>query len=181
MEVRKTPKRKEYLNDFKLNEEGKYEYKGTLHELDDENMSFKKVKQILITVDLLILCMFIIAGMVQAVGVMNAMYVTMPYVFGFFAIAVLTFKVFMLEFNHYPIRDYDFKATIEKYRSYGIAVVVLILCTLLGELFYIIRYGVTMYVSGTIIFIVCMVIALAVSLHFCKFNLQLKWKEVKRD
>ncbi len=179
MEVRKTPKRREYLNDFKLNEDGKYEYKGILRELDNEELSFKKAMHILMMLDLLILCAFIIAGMVQAVGVMNAMYVTMPYVFGFFAIAVLTFKVFMLEFNHYPIRDYDFKATIAKYKTYSTTIVILTLCTLLGELFYIICYGVTMYVSGTIIFIACMVIALAISLYFSKFNMHLKWKVVE--
>lgn len=181
MEVRKTPKRKEYLNDFKLNEEGKYEYKGILHELDDKNMSFKKVKQILIMVDLLILCMFIIAGMVQAVGVMNAMYVTMPYVFSFFAIAVLTFKVIMLHFNHYPIRDYDYKATVEKFSFYITTIIVLIICTLIGELFYIIRYGIEMYLIGTIIFILCMVVALVVAIFFNQFNRKLKWKEINNS
>ncbi len=181
METRKLPKRKEYLNDFKLNEEGKYEYKGILHELDEKEYSFQKAKQLLTLIDLLILCMFIIAGLVQAVGVMNAVYVTMPYVFAFFAIAVLTFKVIMLHFNRYPIRDYDFKATICKFNSYITIVMVLVLCTLIGELFYIIRYGIEMYLSGTIIFIVCMIVAFIISICFNQFNRKLKWKEISNS
>ncbi len=181
MENRKLPKRKEYLNDFKLNEEGKYEYKGLLHELDEKDLSFRKVKQILILIDVLVLCTFIVAGLVQAVGVMNAVYVTMPYVFAFFAIAVLTFKVVMLHFNHYPIRDYDFKATVEKFNSYSMIIIFLTICTLIGELFYIIRYGIEMYLSGTIIFIVCMIVACIVEISFNRFNRKLKWKEMSNS
>ena len=43
--------------------------------------------------------MYIIAGSVRAVGVMNAVFVTLPYVFGFFAAGVLTYKVGSLVFG----------------------------------------------------------------------------------
>ena len=45
MEQRKTPKRREYLNDFKMNEDGKYQYEGILHSLDETEFSYDKVKK----------------------------------------------------------------------------------------------------------------------------------------
>ena len=46
VEQRKTPKRREYLNDFKMNEDGKYQYEGILHSLDETEFSYDKVKKI---------------------------------------------------------------------------------------------------------------------------------------
>ena len=71
MEQRKTPKRREYLNDFKMNEDGKYQYEGILHSLDETEFSYDKVKKIYLSSILGILLMYIIAGSVRAVGVMK--------------------------------------------------------------------------------------------------------------
>ena len=179
MEQRKTPKRREYLNDFKMNEDGKYQYEGILHSLDETEFSYDKVKKIYLSSILGILLMYIIAGSVRAVGVMNAVFVTLPYVFGFFAAGVLTYKVGSLVFGRYPIRDYDFNSTVLKFKGLVYLVLILTKCTLIGELFYVIKYGIKMYLSGTIVFFACMLGALVISIFFGKFNDKLRWKTNK--
>ena len=117
--------------------------------------------------------MYIIAGSVRAVGVMNAVFVTLPYVFGFFAAGVLTYKVGSLVFGRYPIRDYDFNSTVLKFKGLVYLVLILTICTLIGELFYVIKYGIKMY------FFACMLGALVISIFLGKFNDKLRWKTNK--
>ena len=58
-------------------------------------------------------------------------------------------------------------------------VLILTICTLIGELFYAIKYGIKMYLSGTIVFFACMLGALVISIFFGKFNDKLRWKTNK--
>ena len=171
-------KKREYLNDFKLNEQGKYEYVGTLHKLDETSITYKKAKNILVGLDFLVLFVYVLAGCVRAVGVMNSIYVTAPYVFAMFGIAVLTFKIVMLYIGRYPIRDYDFKSTVLKLRGYSLLTLVLSIATLIGELYYIIRYGVEMYLTGTIVFVLCIVVSILGTLALIKFIDKLHWIEM---
>ena len=97
----------------------------------------------------------------------------------FFAAGVLTYKVGLLVFGRYPIRDYDFNSTVLKFKGLVYLVLILTICTLIGELFYVIKYGIKMYLLGTIVFFACMLGALVISIFFGKFNDKLRWKTNK--
>lgn len=178
-EKRKFFKDREYLNDFKLNDKGEYEYTGLLHALDETKVTLKEVRVRLAMTSFIILALYIVCGLIKAEGVMNSSYVTIPYVFGFFFICVLFYKVilFCIERN-YPIRDYDYKSTIEKYSTYSMLVIILDIATIIGELIYIILNGINEYIPGTIIFIISIILIALLAINFRQYFLKLKWKEI---
>lgn len=175
--AKKRKSKKAYLNDFQLNEEGKYEYRGTMHVLDESNISLKQVKTKVSIYALLIFACFVVSGFIKADGLMNAFYIVVPYVFGFFFDCLLTYKTFSFVLGKYPIRDYDFKATIMKYDTYLLVILILDIATIIGEVYYLIRFGIQYYVAGTIIFLVCIIGILLATGAYKQFAKELKWLE----
>lgn len=172
----------DYLNDFKMNEKGEYVYTGSLHSLDESKVNLSDTKKVIGVYSSIIFIMFLLSGLIKADGLINTTYVTLPYVFGFIFACILLYKSLSYSFSkRYPIRDYDFKSTIEKLPIYIMIVLISSIATLIGELVFIIVNGLNNYIVGTIIFILCMGIVIFISTTFKRYNDTLIWKESKSN
>lgn len=177
MKEKKTSNKKAYLRDFKINDAGEYEYKGSVYVLDETTISVKQAKtKIGIYASIIFVC-YVICGFLQADGLINSFYVTLPFVFGFFVDCVLSYKIVTFIFGRYPVRSYDYKKTIAKYDGYLIAVVIFAIATILGEAFYLIRHGIHLSLVQTIIFIICVICVILFSSACKNFLKQLHWQQ----
>lgn len=169
---------RDYLNDFKMNDKGEYEYTGLLHILDESKVKLNDVKKLIGVYSGVIFILYLICGLIKAEGVMNSTYVTLPYVFGLFFACVLIYKSLTFSFSkRYPIRDYDFKSTISKFSTYIMLVLVMAIATMLGEIIYIIINGLTTNILDTIIFIISIVLIILVAITFKRYEATLIWKD----
>lgn len=177
MKEKKTSNKKAYLRDFKINDAGEYEYKGSVYVLDETNITLKQVKTKVGIYACIVIACYVLCGFLKADGLINAFYVTLPFVFGFFVDCVLSYKIFTFIFGRYPVRSYEYKKTIDKYDGYLIAVVILAIATILGEAFYLVRNGIHLSLSQTIIFIVCDIVIIIFASACKNFLKQLHWQQ----
>lgn len=167
---------RDYLNDFKLNDKGEYEYTGVLHSLDESKVKLSDVKKIESVYASLIFVLYLVCGFIRADGVMNSTYVTLPYVFGLIFSCILLYKTLSFSLSkRYPIRDYDFKSTIDKFGTYIILVLILSIATIIGEIIYLVFNGLKLYVVGTIVFIILIIFSLLISITFKRYHDTLIW------
>ena len=83
MAEKKYKGRRAYLNDFKKNESGNYEYQGDLYYWKGDKESLKKEMITLWLLGIGMLASLILAGCVDAPGAMNSFTVVLPYTISF--------------------------------------------------------------------------------------------------
>ncbi len=170
MEEKKTSKnRRSYLNDFKLQDDGKYKYEGAIYKMDESKITYKKARRLLCIGSIVVFALLLIAGLVKADGAMDTMYITIPYVLSMVFTILLTYKCICLYFSRYPLYEYEYKDTVAKYDIYATIALVLIIATFIGELIYIILNGVTKFIGGTIIFVICVIFSGLMDYMFLRF------------
>lgn len=169
MEKKSSKNKRSYLNDFKLQDDGKYKYMGATYKMDESKISYKKARKLLSIGSIIVFVLELIAGLVKADGAMDQIYVTIPYVLSMIFVILLAYKCICLYFSRYPLYEYEYKDTVAKYDIYATISLILIIATLVGEIIYIIFNGITKYVGGTVIFIVCVIFSALMDYLFLRF------------
>ena len=83
MAEKKYKGRRAYLNDFKKNEEGNYEYQGILYRWMGEKETLRKEKFLLWLIFGGMMTALIITGCLDAPGLMNSFFVILPFSISF--------------------------------------------------------------------------------------------------
>lgn len=153
MAEKKYKGRKAYLNDFKKNAQGEYEYQGNLYQ-----WKVSKEEQIKEQVILWIFCAGMLSALMTSVclnapGTLNCIYVLLPAAVSFvFGISV-TWGMWKLTFAGNPMREYVYKATIEALMLRTIYVTVSAGAAALGEVIYLVLHGAGEKLSGAVVFL----------------------------
>lgn len=110
MEKNKGRKNKrKYLDDFKINDIGKYEYSGKTYAFSGGKKSFEKA---LLNLWISAIVIFISAGTAGCFPVesmKNSPYVIIPYVLMLVSTALFIFSLGKVTFAAYPLREYIYK------------------------------------------------------------------------
>lgn len=175
MENKPSKNRRSYLNDFKLQDDGKYKYEGAIYKMDESKITYKKARNLVVFGSLITFVLELIAGLVKADGAMDTIYVTIPYVLSMIFVILLAYKCISLYFSRYPLYEYEYKGSVEKFTIYSTISLILLIATLIGELVYIIFNGINKYVAGTIIFIICILLAGMMDYMLLRFVKQLNF------
>jgi hypothetical protein len=104
----KSPKKKTYLNDFKMNEAGKYEYQGKHYVFSGGESEQKAAYRKLWIMFAALAVMIIGSGFITAGGMSNTFYVIIPYIGELCALFALGWNHFKLLTKGEEIRSYVF-------------------------------------------------------------------------
>lgn len=123
-----------YLDDFVLNEQGKYEYKGIIYNV---NGSYNN-KYLLFRIVGIAICI-VIAGIVPFSGSMHAFYIIFPYVFEVVLAALLVYAYVYFFSNIKQLREYIYQKSFERFKPYTSLLIgncgLSFICTIVYSLF----------------------------------------------
>ena len=141
MAEKKYKGRRAYLNDFKKNEEGNYEYQGILYRWMGEKETLRKEKFLLWLIFGGMMTALIITGCLDAPGLMNSYFVILPFSISFVFGVSTGWGLWRMTTGGEVLRAYVYEASVEKlpFRSGG--VLVCTFASILGEMMYVFKHG----------------------------------------
>ena len=105
----KSPKRKEYLKDYKQGSDGRYTYSGKTYGFDGDESERKKSYLTLTAMTVVLLAGIIGSGCIDAAGANGAYYVIVPFIGEVCAFFALAWNMSKLLFEGERIRGYIFE------------------------------------------------------------------------
>lgn len=179
MAERKYKGRRAYLNDFKKNEDGNYEYHGTIYQWAGKNEDFRKEIVWLWILFGGMMAALIITGCLDAPGLMNSFFVILPFSVSFVFGISTGWGLWRLTTGGKMLRAYIYEASVEKlpFRSGG--VLVCTIAAILGEFMYVLKSGFTGNIFKILTFLLLEGLISAFSLLFLQQIRQMCW-EMKR-
>lgn len=155
--------RKAYLNDFKLNDKGEYNYEGILYGWAGEEEAYKSTLRILWILGILQTAALLAAGFVEAPGIMNSFYVVLPYAISLVAGVSVLWGIGRLTAGKHPLRAYIYKASVGALPMRTVIVMVSAAIACAGELYYLIANGSEGKLSLIILYLILELIPVASS------------------
>lgn len=169
--------RRAYLNDFKKNEDGNYEYQGTMYRWTGEKGSFRKQLTLMWTLFGGMMTALIITGFMDAPGLMNSFSVILPFSVSFVFGISTGWGLWRLTMGGELLRSYVYEASVEKlpFRCGGI--LVCSIAAVLGEIFYVLKNGFSGNFVKILAFFLIEGIILAISYVFLQRIRQMCWEK----
>ncbi|MBQ6608341.1 MAG: hypothetical protein IJH69_04475 [Firmicutes bacterium] len=110
----KSPKRKDYLKEYKQGESGKYEYGGISYTFDGTPEERKKAYLTLTGIAVLLTASVIGSGLIDAAGMVNTFYVIVPFIGEVCALFAIWWNLSKLLMEGEKIRGYIFESVNNK-------------------------------------------------------------------
>lgn len=177
MAEKKYKGRRAYLNDFKKNEEGTYEYQGILYRWAGAQGGFRKELLHLWFVFGVMMVLLVITGCLDAPGLMNSFAVILPFSVSFVFGVSTGWGLWRMTAGGQQLRSYVYEASVRKlpFRSGG--VLVCTIAAILGELLYVFRNGFGENVWKILTFLLLEGLISAFSLLFIQQIRQMYWEK----
>lgn len=167
-------RRHAYLDDFRKTVSGEYVYAGKLYSYAGEktkNSALLRILPFAIIPFLIILA----CGFFHVSGMSSCAYVLLPYTVAVIISAVALWAFVHLMITKEPIRHYIFKETVPRFRRCALLTLIFSAATLIGDIVYVSINGFLTYRTGTIVFMILHVIAIACAVFsFTSFR-KIKW------
>jgi hypothetical protein len=129
--AKKKKNKRAYLNDFQLQENGEYAYKGTVYKYEGDWQDCRKKLRILCA---MLGGLTVAAGLVPCGGLMNTFYVILPYIAEVCLGAYLIYNVLRMTAGDGEVREYIFKKSFEAFSGQLLILFICAAMCLLGEI-----------------------------------------------
>ncbi len=141
MQKKKREPRRSYLNDFKLNAAGRYEYFGRHFVWDNPNKDRKRAFMLAWALTVTLIGLTLASGCDPAAGMSNTFYVILPYIAEFAALFSVVWGACRLTFGGERLREYVYRETVPKLPRRTLLVAVSAGVGLVGSAVFIILNG----------------------------------------
>lgn len=141
MAKKKREKPRSYLNDFKLNAAGKYEYFGNHYKWDNPDRSRRSMLTLAWSVIAACSAVTVASGCNTAAGMANTFYVILPYVAEVASLFSVVWGACRLTFGGEPLREYIYRETVPKLPLRSLLAAISALVGLVGSLIFILLNG----------------------------------------
>lgn len=139
--AKKAKGRRAYLNDFKLDEKGEYQYEGLLYQWAGEEEAYRHTLLALWGLGVLQMISVLAAGFVEAPGVLKGFYVIFPYIVSLVASVSVLWGIWRLTEGKKPLRAYIYKASVAALPVRTLIVMIAGGISVLGEIYYEVSHG----------------------------------------
>ena len=177
MAEKKYKGRRAYLNDFKKDEKGNYEYQGDLYYWAGEKDALRKELMILWILCSAMVALIITAGCVEAPGSMNSFYVVLPYTISFVCGVTTAWGMWRLFEGGNPLRAYNYKASVEQIPVRSIGIMICAGAAALGEIVFLFRSRFENHVGKSILFVLLEVAAVLFAAILRKKVMKMPWEK----
>ena len=171
-------RRKAYVDDYKINEKGEYEYQGVRYQW---NLGEAEGKRLLLHFRLLgpvIFGCMLVAGCIPAPGVNFWPFLMIPYLAGVVASVSLWIVLWQMCGEKSPMREHVYKESVEKLPFRTLLTGILAFAAVIGEIVFVCLYGFLGHAVSAVFFIILEVLALAGVIYIRKRAGDLKWERV---
>ena len=148
------PGRRDYLNNFKMDDSGKYAYRGTYMAYTNGAESWKKDLIRIWLCCAVPIVLLVILGFLPSSGLDGNLIVLLPYGLGIVALFVLVWKVARLTYGGQRVRKYVYDATVKVLPGYAAAVIITAAFALVGIIITLILGSFRGTIFSSILFIV---------------------------
>lgn len=176
-EKQKRPGRKEYLNQFKMDDSGKYAYQGTFMTYTQGEESWKKDLILIWLCCAIPLVLLVVMGFLPQSGLDGNLIVLLPYGIGLVALFALIWKVSRLTYGGQRVRKYVYDATVKILPGYAAAVIITAAFALVGIIITLIIGSFHGTIFSAILFIVGELCAGLGGFFVQKIIRKMDWKE----
>lgn len=174
-------KKRAYLNDFKKNSEGHYEYQGKIFECEGGKTQLNRVKyRMWISYAFVIICA-IAGGCVPAPGLVDTFYVIFPYALGLMAAISLGWALCRLSFAGDLLKAYIYDVTVKKIPHRAVITIIFNAASVLGMAVYLLIHGSQYQSIWSFIFLLLEVIVCAGAAAVFKIAGKLSWNCVNSE
>lgn len=134
-------RRRAYLDDYKVNEEGQYEYQGVQYKWTIDDKERKALQRQLRIMAVIAVAASFLAGCIPAPGVGHSAYLILPYAAGVVGAILLCFAVWRMCGEKDPIRGHIFDASVKKIPFRAVLTVIFAAISVTGEIIYLLING----------------------------------------
>jgi hypothetical protein len=177
--------RRAYLNHFKRNLDGLYEYEGDYYCFEGTEASYQKALVRLWIWCVLALAVIIGAGCISVPGMSNSFYVLLPYTGSVVAAIRVCWAVARMTAQKQPgkdaaeilLKEYVYEGSAKIFSFWSILTAVCAVICLAGESFYVLQNGTAGKTGAIVLFLFLMAVAAVFSVLFYRFSTKMKWKK----
>ena len=176
----KKKKRRAYLDDFKVNEEGKYDYTGTVYQYEADEDPENELRRELLKLwglGMVLMSSLIGAGCISAPGMDNCIYVLLPYAAALIAGISVFWAFCRLTSGRNPLKEYVYEASVGKLPGRTVMTIFCVVMDIVGEIVYICFHGIGEKLAGLFLFAVLNLLAAASAVLMRRRILGMNWKK----
>lgn len=177
-EKKRRRRRRAYLDDYKINEAGQYEYQGARYKWTVDDEGRLALQRRLRLMAALAVALALLAGCIPAPGVGQSAYLILPYCIGVVAAISLCFAVWRMCGEKDPMRGHVYKASVKKIPFRGILTAVFAALSLAGEIIYLLRNGFGGMLIYGILFLLLEAAVLALAVCILQKLGSLEWRKI---
>jgi len=175
MADKKKKNRRAYLNDFKKNEAGEYEYQGVLYAFADSEEARKRAYTKLWLLLALTAAAVIGSGCVSGAGILNTFYVIIPYIGEISCLFALTHYHFKLLTKGDEVREYVYTKTHPRMAPAAMLLAFFAIVGFAMSLLYSILSGFADGAVNTVVYLVLKAVSAALALIYRNAFSKLEW------
>ena len=131
-EKKKRSIRPEYLNDFKKNEGGEYEYVGKMYSCGYSNASAKKEVMLHLLLCILAAVLIVLAGCLKNTGMDGRLHILLAYAVSLVVTAISLPRAVMVVMKKGVVREYEYQRKYKRVPIYEAIAAVLCFISILG-------------------------------------------------
>lgn len=154
--------RRAYLNDFRKNEQGQYEYGGRRYSYQGDDLGRRRLRTALLCA--LMTVLMAAAGCVDVPGMRGCFYVLLPYAAGLAAAAGVCLAAYRFCTGGDPMKEYVYEASVPKIPGRALFTAVCAGLTVLGEALFVLQNGLGGKTAGFVVFLLSEAAAMALAL-----------------
>lgn len=168
-------KKRAYLNDFKKNSEGRYEYQGKIFECKGGKVQLTRVKYRMWMAYAFVIICAIAGGCIPAPGLVDTFYVILPYALGLMAAISLGWALCRLSCAGDQLKAYIYDVTVKKIPHRAVLTIILNTASVIGMLIYLLVHREDSGIAWCIIFVVLELIVCVGAVGVFKIAGKLEW------
>lgn len=170
-----------YLDDFRKNESGVYEYVGDWYRCEYLGADYRRRLLGAWTAAAVMLVSVFLAGNVNApglgTGLDNSLIVLLPWLVELFGSISVVWAMCRLTVGRNPMRAYVYAATVEKLPARAGLTAVFSVCTAAGELLVLVRRSGESNIRGTVLLLVLEAAAFLAGVRLLRGFCRLRWEK----
>lgn len=177
-EKRKRRSRRAYLNDFHLNEKGDYVYEGRMIGFVEESVTYHQYLQRIIPAAVLMLALSVAAECLPAVAMSRFGLTAIPWLGQIITACLAAYAVWKISWGKNPMREYVYKASVEKLPMRTLLTAGFSFLTALAETIYILVNGCDGEAAFTVLRPILSMLCGMIAICLYRFVKNTEWKQI---
>jgi len=174
----KYSKKSQYLNEYKLDENGKYVYRGKYFSIDGNTNEIKSTYIRVWVYFSVIFAAIIGSGCINAAGMNNSFYVIIPYIAEVVLLFAYGLSFFKLFAKGYRVKEYNYSVSFKKLSPASMGIAVTAAISFICSLVFIIINGFDNQIIGCILYLLLKIFVICSAFVNSRYVGSLKWMEI---